>query len=89
VAADDAFVDYQPAQVVIEAFGCRLPDAVEQAMARADITPVWINLEYLSAEDWVEGCHGMASPHPRLPLTKHFSFPVLPTTPAACCVRTV
>ena len=73
--ADDAFVDYQPAQVVIEAFGCRLPDAVEQAMARADVKPVWINLEYLSAEDWVEGCHGMASPHPRLPLTKHFFFP--------------
>lgn len=73
--ADDAFVDYQPAQVVIEAFGCRLPDAVEQAMARADIKPVWINLEYLSAEEWVEGCHGMASPHPRLPLTKYFFFP--------------
>ncbi len=71
----DSFAGYQPARVVIEAFGCRLPDAVEQAMAGADIRPVWINLEYLSAEDWVEGCHGMASPHPRLPLTKYFFFP--------------
>lgn len=36
---------------------------------------VWINLEYLSAEQWVEGCHGLASPHPRLPLAKYFFFP--------------
>jgi uncharacterized repeat protein (TIGR03837 family) len=37
--------------------------------------PVWINLEYLSAESWIEGCHGLASPHPRLPLQRHFFFP--------------
>jgi uncharacterized repeat protein (TIGR03837 family) len=35
----------------------------------------WINLEYLSAEAWVEGSHKLPSPHPRLPLTKHFYFP--------------
>ena len=73
--ADAGFADYQPAQVVIEAFGCRLPEAVEQAMADSPRPPLWINLEYLSAEDWVEGCHGMTSPHPRLPLTKYFFFP--------------
>lgn len=72
---DSGFAGYRPAQVVIEAFGCRLPEAVEQAMASAPVAPVWINLEYLSAEDWVAGCHGMASPHPRLPLTKYFFFP--------------
>lgn len=60
---------------VIEAFGCALPPAFEQAMARRPTPPVWINLEYLSAEDWVIGCHGLASPHPRLPLTKYFFFP--------------
>ncbi len=37
--------------------------------------PVWLNLEYLSAEDWVEGCHKLPSPHPNLPLTKYFFFP--------------
>jgi hypothetical protein len=37
--------------------------------------PVWLNLEYLSAETWVAGCHGLPSPHPRLPLVKHFFFP--------------
>ncbi|MDR1850005.1 MAG: elongation factor P maturation arginine rhamnosyltransferase EarP, partial [Zoogloeaceae bacterium] len=24
---------------------------------------------------WIEGCHGLASPHPRLPLVTHFFFP--------------
>jgi uncharacterized repeat protein (TIGR03837 family) len=37
--------------------------------------PVWINLEYLSAESWIEGCHGLVSRHPRLPLQRHFYFP--------------
>ncbi|QDX80378.1 hypothetical protein B9N43_03330 [Denitratisoma sp. DHT3] len=63
------------AAVVIEAFACELPPAYLAAMARRPVAPVWINLEYLSAEDWVEGCHGLTSPHPTLPLTKHFFFP--------------
>lgn len=69
------FPDSTPARVVIEAFGCELPAAYVAAMAEQPRPPVWINLEYLSAEDWVAGCHGLASPHPRLPLTKHFFFP--------------
>ncbi|MDR3158430.1 MAG: elongation factor P maturation arginine rhamnosyltransferase EarP [Zoogloeaceae bacterium] len=63
------------ADVVIEAFGCELPENYLQAMARRAPPPCWLNLEYLSAEDWVESCHGLASPHPRLPLVKHFFFP--------------
>lgn len=61
--------------VVIEAFGCELPEACLATMASAALPPLWINLEYLSAEDWVSGCHRMRSPHPRLPLVKHFFFP--------------
>lgn len=64
-----------PADVVIEAFGCALPHGYVSAMARRAAKPRWINLEYLSAEDWVVGCHGLASPSPSLPLTKHFFFP--------------
>ena len=63
------------ADVVIEAFACELPIAYLQAMARADSKPCWINLEYLTAEPWAEEWHGMASPHPSLPLTKYFFFP--------------
>ncbi len=60
---------------VIEGFGTHLPDAYCAMMAERKPAPVWINLEYLSAEDWVAGMHRMPSPHPRLPLTKYFFFP--------------
>ncbi|TRZ92053.1 MAG: elongation factor P maturation arginine rhamnosyltransferase EarP [Rhodocyclaceae bacterium] len=63
------------ADVVIEAFACALPQAYVGAMATRARPPVWLNLEYLSAESWVAGCHGLSSPHPRLPLVKHFFFP--------------
>lgn len=63
------------ADVVIEAFGCEIPANYVTAMSLRAQPPVWINLEYLSAEDWVEECHGLASPQPRLPLKKHFFFP--------------
>jgi uncharacterized repeat protein (TIGR03837 family) len=63
------------ADVVVEAFGCVLPDAYLADMAARAMPPVWINLEYLSAESWVAAHHGLPSPHPRLPLTKYFFFP--------------
>lgn len=69
----EPFPHVESAQIVIEAFGCELPASYVSAMVQRK--PVWINLEYLSAEDWVAGCHGMASPHPNLPLTKYFFFP--------------
>jgi len=63
------------ADVVIEAFACALPENYETAMAQREKRPRWINLEYLSAEDWVRDCHLRPSPHPRLPLEKTFFFP--------------
>ena len=44
-------------------------------MAARSTPPCWLNLEYLSAEPWIADCHGLASPHPSLPLTKYFFFP--------------
>ncbi|MDQ2964067.1 MAG: elongation factor P maturation arginine rhamnosyltransferase EarP [Pseudomonadota bacterium] len=64
-----------PGDVVVEAFGCGLPPAYLGAMAARGRPPVWINLEYLSAESWIEGCHGLASRHATLPLTRYFFFP--------------
>jgi uncharacterized repeat protein (TIGR03837 family) len=61
--------------VVVEAFGCGLPAAYLDGMSRRRAQPVWINLEYLSAENWIEGCHGLASRQPQLPLTRYFFFP--------------
>jgi uncharacterized repeat protein (TIGR03837 family) len=65
----------EPADVVVEAFACDPPRSYVEAMVLRDPKPVWINLEYLSAEDWVKNCHAVPSPHPRLPLTKYFFFP--------------
>ncbi len=69
------FPAVSPADVVVEAFGCPIPEVYVAAMAGCTPKPTWINLEYLSAEDWVAGCHGLPSPHPRLALVKHFFFP--------------
>lgn len=69
------FAAVAPADVVIEGFGVRLPEEYVDAMAARRPQAVWINLEYLSAESWVEGCHGLPSPQPDGPLVKHFFFP--------------
>lgn len=61
--------------LVIEAFGCTVPEKYLQVLAKLPHPPLWINLEYLSAELWVEKCHCLPSPHSTLPLVKHFFFP--------------
>ncbi len=62
----------QPGDVVIEAFGCDPPPAFVDAMAAR--RPLWLNLEYLSAEPYVERSHGLPSPQP-CGLVKHFFYP--------------
>lgn len=75
---DKAFAPVDVGDVVIEAFACDPPTRYLEAMsqsATAGRTPVWINLEYLSAEGWVGTHHRLPSPHPRYPLVKYFYFP--------------
>ncbi len=70
-------LDIQPADVVIEAFGCDLPVDFVARMQRPE-PPRWVNLEYLSAEDYVERSHGLASPvfsGPGAGLKKRFFYP--------------
>ena len=71
----EPFLPVSPAEVVIEAFGCTLPEDYLHAMCTQSLAAVWINLEYLSAEEWVKTHHALPSPHPTLPLTKFFFFP--------------
>ncbi|NCT85002.1 MAG: elongation factor P maturation arginine rhamnosyltransferase EarP [Comamonadaceae bacterium] len=74
----DGDVAVRPGDIVIEAFGCELPPAFVARMAARQPAPRWINLEYLSAEDYVERSHGLASPQfhgPGAGLTKHFFYP--------------
>ncbi len=63
------------ADVVVETFACEAPQEYVEAMAARHPVPAWINLEYLSAEDWVGRCHRLPSPHPHYPLTRYFFFP--------------
>lgn len=68
--------------VLVEAFGCEI--AAEFIAAGVNRTATtgkpfsWINLEYLSAESYVERSHGLASPvlsGAGAGLTKHFFYP--------------
>lgn len=74
--------DLEPSDVVVEAFGCDPPPAFVARMAAATrgrgMQPAWINLEYLSAEPYVERSHGLPSPVSQGPgagLVKHFFYP--------------
>jgi uncharacterized repeat protein (TIGR03837 family) len=84
------FPNVEAADVVIEAFACELPEnyiaamvqrtaaqqnTAQQTTALRTTAPVWINLEYLSAEAWVEGCHRLPSLQMKCPLAKYFFFP--------------
>ena len=62
------------ADVVIAAFACQLPPDYMEAMATRERTPLWMNLDYLSAEDWVVGCHGLPSVKFK-GVQKYFFFP--------------
>ena len=62
---------------MVEAFGCGLPSSQLATMRARRPRPVWINLEYLSAEDWIADFHLRPSPHPRYSLVKTFFFPGL------------
>jgi uncharacterized repeat protein (TIGR03837 family) len=69
------FPEVVPANMVVETFGCNPPESYVIAMAHMTHPPAWINLDYLSAEEWVDSHHALPSPHTRLPLTKYFYFP--------------
>lgn len=72
--------------VVIEAFGCEAPAAYLHALAQQHAQcqahqrplPVLVNLEYLSAEDYVERCHRLPSlimSGPAAGITRWFFYP--------------
>lgn len=74
----DAPAALEPQDVVVEAFGCDPPGRLVALMAARERPPVWINLEYLSAEPYAEASHGLPSPQlagPGRGLVKWFWFP--------------
>ena len=75
-----------PADVWVEGFGCNIATEFIASYAYSMSSggqneqqhPVWINLEYLSAEAYVERSHGLPSPimnGPARGWTKHFFYP--------------
>jgi uncharacterized repeat protein (TIGR03837 family) len=74
----DPLPEVEPGDVVVEAFGCNPPDDFVARMAAAPRPPTWLNLEYLSAEDYVERSHALPSPvmsGPGAGLIKRFFYP--------------
>lgn len=68
----------EPQDVVVEAFGCDPPASFVARMAAMQRPPAWLNLEYLSAEPYVERSHRLPSPvmhGPGAGLVKHFFYP--------------
>lgn len=64
---------FKPSSVIIEAFGCNISNIyMEKAYFESDLL---INLEYLSAEDWIEDFHLMSSPIGKGKLKKIFFMP--------------
>jgi uncharacterized repeat protein (TIGR03837 family) len=78
-ASPDTLAQLSVGDVWVEAFGCQIPEAfVAYGVATKTTAPLWINLEYLSAEDWVPRMHGLPSPimsGPARGWTKYFVFP--------------
>jgi len=85
VCSYDAVYAAHP-DVVIEAFGCEAPAPYLHALAQHHVQcqqarqplPVLINLEYLSAEDYVERCHRLPSrimAGPAAGMTRWFFYP--------------
>lgn len=75
---DDAAEEVAVGDVVIESFGCELPERFVARMAARQPAPRWINLEYLSAESYVERSHLLHSPQfsgPGAGLSKQFFYP--------------
>ena len=84
--APEVLAALAPADVWVEAFGCEIPPEFIAARAHAESatslndskSPVWINLEYLSAEPYVERMHALPSPvmhGPAAGRTKWFFYP--------------
>jgi len=64
--------------VTVETFSCRLPDAVEEAIARrfdAGTPTAVFAVDYLTAEAYAEASNGLVSRHPRWGYPKTFLFP--------------
>ncbi|MCW1969909.1 MAG: elongation factor P maturation arginine rhamnosyltransferase EarP, partial [Anaerolineae bacterium] len=76
----DAWAHVDPARdvtgdVLIEGFACTLPAATLAQLAARPNKPVWVNLDYFSAEDWIPSFHGLSGDDAEVKATRWFFFP--------------
>lgn len=78
----EAIATLADSDLLVEAFACALPPALLAVLGALERRPAWINLEYLSAEHWVDEHHLLASlltlpgmPLRAAPVQKTFFFP--------------
>lgn len=73
---DDDELQSRP-DLIIAAYGCDLPSRERARLGRdaPNPKPAWINLEYLSAEPWIDGVHGLPSIKPHDLATEVFFMP--------------
>ncbi len=66
---------WRAGEVIIEAFACELPEYIKSQLGKPDKqAPVWLNLEYLCAEEWIDDVHGLPSIQHN-GVNKYFFFP--------------
>lgn len=65
----------QPDDVLISAFGAEPPPTLRASLAGAAARPLWVQLEYLSAETWIAGYHGLRSTKPADGAVEHYYYP--------------
>lgn len=77
--SESDFRETDVADVVVEAFACALPESYLSAMVKqvkaGGKEPLWLNLEYLTAEVWAGEYHTLPSVEPKSGLRKFFFFP--------------
>ncbi len=71
-ADDNETAQGGPADVVVSGLHAALPTGYRRRMLRRP--PAWINLEYLSAESWIDGFHALPSPQPD-GLSQYYFYP--------------
>ncbi len=72
---DKAITTWTDGQVIIEAFACELTQKIRSKLeSLGNQAPLWLNLEYLSAEDWIDSIHGLPSLQ-NGGVNKYFFFP--------------
>ena len=62
-------------QIFVALFSCELPEECLQHLRSYPRSAIWINLEYLSAESWVEEYHGVSGVAPQWGVPYYYFFP--------------